>query len=243
MLQLEIIGIAFLSGLTTLIGVWLATRIKERKRLIFIGIGFSSGVMLAISFLQLFPLALESAASLVVLGAFSAGFMLVWLFDFFLPHTHFMREKGYKLSLMRVSYLVAFGIMIHDFPEGFAMATTYAVKASTGVLIAIGVALHNIPEGFALGIPLALTGEKKTLYKLAFVSALAEPAGALLGVLLLFSVPSLGPLFMAFAAGAMVFVALDELLPLAQKYGKLNHASLGLLLGIITYMVLSFFMP
>mgnify|MGYP006282212063 CR=1 FL=1 len=249
MQELEIILIAFLSGITTLLGVWLATLIKERKKLICMGIGFSVGIMLAISFLELVPLAFEKVGNafngfgnLVIMLCFSAGFILVWLFDFFFPHTHFTKEKGH-CTIMKTCYLVAFGIIIHDFPEGFAVATSYTIKTTTGLLIALGVALHNIPEGFALGVPLVLSKEKKTLYRLGFISSLAEPAGAIIGLIALAGMPGLAPYFMAFAAGAMVFVSLDELLPLSRQYGKTHYSSLGLLFGILLFSLLSFLLP
>ncbi|MCK4327050.1 MAG: ZIP family metal transporter [Candidatus Diapherotrites archaeon] len=237
--MLEIITLATLSGLTTFIGVWLATVIKKNKTLISIGIGFSSGVMIAISFLELMPMAMALAPGMLVLAAFSAGFGIVWLFDYFLPHMHFIKEAGKMGAAMKTGYLVTFGIIIHDFPEGFAMATAFVVNPLAGILVAIAIAIHNIPEEFALGVPLVLMGKKKLLYKLALVSALAEPAGAAIGLFLFSAWPALNPLMLAFAAGAMVFVSIDELLPLAQKYGGFSHASLGLLFGIVTYAVLA----
>lgn len=239
--MLEIILIAFLSGLTTFLGVWLAFKLKERKNLIAVGIGFSAGVMLAVSFLELMPAAFQLMNALWVIAAFALGFALVLLFDSLLPHTHFIPEKGKMGRLVRASYLVAFGILIHDFPEGLAMASAYSWQAWTGILIAIAVAFHNIPEEFALSMPLVLMKKKKTLFKLALASALAEPLGAIFGVALFSAVSAINPWLMAFAAGAMVFVLLDELIPLARTYGRENLCSLGVLLGFLLYAFLTSF--
>ena len=239
--MLEVIPIAFLSGLTTFIGVWLALRFKERKKMIAIGIGFSAGIMLSVSLLELLPAAFSLASAWSAIMAFALGFGLVFAFDTWLPHTHFMPEKGRVGRLLRISYLVALGIIIHDFPEGFAMASAYSWNAWSGILIAIAIALHNIPEEFALSVPLVLLNKKKTLLLLALASALAEPLGAIAGLGLFFFFPFLNPLLMAFAAGAMIFISLDELLPLAKRYGKENLVVLGVLSGLILYALLTAF--
>lgn len=239
--MIEIIVIALLSGLTTFIGVWLALRCTKRKKGIALGIGFSVGIMLAISFLELLTECLASMGVLEVVAAFAAGFIVVMAFDVFFPHQHFIKEKGRHGMLLKVGYMVALGMIIHDFPEGFAMASTYSVSAASGILVAIGIAVHNIPEEFALGVPLAIEKNHSLLWKMALVSALAEPLGAAVGVAFVALVPGVAPMLMAFAAGAMVFVCIDELLPLATKYYSVTHTSAGVFLGILSYMVLGAF--
>ncbi|MFC2174864.1 ZIP family metal transporter [archaeon] len=238
--MLEVLIIAFLSGLTTFIGVWLAKVFTNLKRLAAIGIGFSSGVMMAISFFEIMPMVNAQVHELLTLSVFSIGFLIVWSFDFLYPHMHFIKESCKEDECLKTSYMVALGLIIHDFPEGFAMAVAFMVNPAAGIAIAIGIALHNIPEEFALGVPLIIAHKKKELFKLAALSALAEPAGALLGLAFFAAIPGLNPLMLAFAAGAMVFVALDELIPLAKKHGGMQFASLGLLFGIVAYSTLSF---
>ncbi|MBN3037733.1 MAG: ZIP family metal transporter [Candidatus Diapherotrites archaeon] len=237
--MLEIVFIALLSGLTTFVGVLLATCCTKTKKLASVGIGFSSGVMISISFFELFPLAISEADELLVLAVFATGFLVVWSFDFLYPHIHFIKESAKKARELKTGHMVALGLIIHDFPEGFAMATAFMVNPLAGTAVAIGIGLHNIPEEFALGIPLVMAKKKKELFWLAFLSALAEPAGALMGLALFAWVPALNPLMLAFAAGAMIFVSLDELLPLAQRYGGMDFASLGLLFGMVSYAALS----
>jgi ZIP family zinc transporter len=241
--MLEIIAIAFLSGLTTFIGVLLAMRLKERKNAVATAIGFSAGIMVAVSFMELLPVAFSLTNVLSVILAFAVGFGMILAFDILLPHTHFIQEKGKMARLLKASYLVAFGLLIHDFPEGFAIAATYSWNALSGILVAVAIALHNIPEEFALSVPLVMLNKRGTLLKLASLSALAEPLGAMTGVALFIFIPLLNPLLMAFAAGAMVFVALDELLPLAKMYGKKNYSLMGVLLGILIYAALAMLLP
>ncbi len=239
--MIEIIAIALMSGLTCLIGVWLALRFSKQKAWISVGIGFSVGIMLAISFLELLVTALDSVGALHATAAFALGFLVVFGFEVFFPHQHFIKEKGRKGIMLKAGYMVALGMIIHDFPEGFAMASSYSKSAASGILVAIGIAIHNIPEEFALSVPFAIQKKKGLLWKMALLSALAEPLGAAVGVAFVALVPGIAPLLMAFAAGAMVFVSIDELLPMATKYYSVAKTSIGALLGIVTYMALSAF--
>lgn len=99
--------------------------------------------------------------------------MLVLIIDVSLPHMHLIEEVGPSRHLIKVSYLVAIGIIIHDFPEGFAMASSFWVEVRLGLLVALGIALHNVPEEFALAVPLVLTKKTKLLLEFLVLSALA----------------------------------------------------------------------
>ena len=91
---------------------------------------------------------------------------------------HLIEEKGVSGHLIKISYLVAIGILIHDFPEGFAMANSFWVEVRLGLLVTLGIAIHNISEEFALAVPLVLTKKMKLLMKFLVLSALAEQFGA-----------------------------------------------------------------
>jgi ZIP family zinc transporter len=237
--SLQIIILGFLSGSTTLIGILLAFIIKENKISNSIGLGFSSGIMIGISFLELLTTALTMANRLSIIFTFTLGFVAILVIDILLPHMHFIKEKGEISHLVKASYIVAIGMLIHDFPEGFALATSFTVDKRLGILVALGIALHNIPEEFALALPLVITNEKRLLLKLGALSALAEPLGAIIGVILITFISQLTPFFLAFAAGVMVFIAVDELQPLAFEYGGIHHFALGFIGGITTFMILS----
>ena len=240
---IAVILLAILSGITTLIGVWLAFYFKKSVKGVVVGIGFSAGIMLAISFFELLPESIGATSKIKAVSALILGFLLILSLHFIVPHMHLVEEKGRFGRLMRIGYLVAFGIILHDFPEGFAMANSYIFAPALGLLVAIGIALHNIPEEFAMAIPLVLTKKKWFLIKLALLSALAEPLGAILGLFAVSFAPALNPLFMAFAAGAMIFISIHELLPLAKEYKRTDLFIVGIALSLMVYWGLTLLIP
>ena len=159
--------------------------------------------------------------------------------------SHIIKEKGkFNSSLLKTAYLVAFGLILHDFPEGFAMANSYIFSPSLGLLIALAIAIHNIPEEFAMAIPVVLSKSKKSfLFKIAFLSSIAEPLGAVLGLLAVNLLPHLNALFLSFAAGAMIFISIHELFPLAKRYKRILFFILGVVLSIFVYLGLTILIP
>jgi ZIP family zinc transporter len=237
--MLELLLLASLSGVTTLVGCLIAFYLKKRKVAIPIGIGFSAGIMIAISFLELIVESSQLMSELYVMLAFSVGFLTIMFFDIMLPHTHFIKEEGRMKTLVRVGLLVAIGIILHDFPEGLAMASSYFFNRHIGILVALAIAIHNIPEEFAMALPLVIAKKNKLLLKFGIASALAEPLGAIVGIFVISIFPQLIPFLMAFAAGAMVFISVDEFVPLARNFKGGHYFAAGLLLGILTYVLLS----
>ncbi|MGM0591206.1 MAG: ZIP family metal transporter [Halobacteriota archaeon] len=163
------------------------------------------------------------------------GLLLIAAADPLIAHFHLVEEEGVFGEELKSAYLVAFGLILHDFPEGFAMANSYNHAPAFGILIALAIGLHNIPEEFAMCVPLVPLEDRALMYKLAFLSGLSEPAGALVGLIAVDVMPALNPLFMAFAAGAMIYVSGHELVPMARRYGNMRLFGLGLLLSGITY--------
>lgn len=241
---LIIILLAFLSGLTTLIGVALAIIFKKNIRGIVIGIGFSAGIMLLISFFELIPESIGTVEINKTLVSLLSGILLVGILSFIIPHTHLIKEKkGYHKKILKTAYLVTFGLILHDLPEGFAMANSYIYSPVLGMLIALSIAIHNIPEEFAMAAPIVLAKDKRFLFKAAFLSGLAEPAGAIIGLFAVHFLPFLNPLFMSFAAGAMIFISIHELMPMAKKYGKISLFILGIVLSVLVYLGLFILFP
>ena len=136
------------------------------------------------------------------------------------------------------AYLVALGLILHDVPEGFAMANAFLASPSLGVLVAIAIALHNIPEEFAIAIPAVAVKDRTLLFKAAIVSGLTEPAGAILELFAVHFNPALNPSLMAIAAGAMVMISFLELVPMARKFGKMESFALGIAGSIVVYLAL-----
>jgi len=232
--------LASLSVVTTLLGVALALYLGKNTRAIAIGIGFSAGIMLLVSFLELLPEAMATAGLLRTATAFVAGMLIVAVMHWVIPHTHLVKETGvFPGMLLRSAYLVVFGLILHDVPEGFAMANAYIASPSMGILVALAIAIHNVPEEFAMAAPIVLIRRKRFLYLAAFLSGLAEPLGAIIGLAAVHLHPMLNPMFMSFAAGAMVFVSVHELLPMARRYQQTRLFALGMLLSVVVYAVLA----
>jgi ZIP family zinc transporter len=235
-----VLALAVLSGMTTVIGTLLAIHVSRNDMWIAVGIGFSVGIMVLISLCELIPAALQSSSAVAVALAVALGAVLIGALHYVLPHTHLFKERGlFNHDIVRASYLVALGLILHDFPEGFAMANAYIAAPSMGVAVAIAIALHNIPEEFAIAVPAAVSRNRALLLRAALVSGLAEPLGAVIGLVAGGAQPRLVPLFLAFAAGAMIFVSLHELTPMARRYGRLIYFGLGMLASVVLYVMLA----
>ena len=168
------------------------------------------------------------------------GALTLLLANFVLPHTHLVREHGQTdTRLVRSIYLVVVGLILHDVPEGFAMANAYLASPSLGLLVALAIALHNLPEEVAMAVPAMALRSRRFLLQAAFLSALAEPLGAVLGLLAVAADPALNAYFMAFAAGAMIFVSIHELVPMAYRYRQPGWFVAGTVLSIVVYRLLA----
>jgi ZIP family zinc transporter len=241
---LAVLLLAFLSVFTTLLGVALAIYAGKNERAIAIGIGFSAGIMLLISFFELVPEAVSEIGMGTALVAVTLGMLIIAALHWIIPHTHLVEEKGaFSQTLLKTAYLVAFGLILHDVPEGFAMANSYIASPSLGILVALAIAIHNIPEEFAMAVPIVMVKKRRFLYTAAFLSGLAEPLGAVIGLVAVHFHPALNPLFMAFAAGAMIFVSVHELLPMARRYHKTHLFILGAVISMFVYALLAALIP
>jgi ZIP family zinc transporter len=248
-------GLTAFAGLSTGIGSIIAYFTKRTNtRLLSVVLGFSAGVMIYVSFVEMFSESAQllsasmssfSGAGITAL-AFFTGIIIVLVIDRIVPsceNPHEARrvEDIRKLTpdrrktLMRVGVFVALAIAIHNFPEGIATFAGALVDLRIGIPIAIAIAIHNIPEGIAVSMPIyCATGSRKKALVYSFLSGLAEPLGALIGFMIImpfFSDMLLGVL-LAFAAGIMVFISLDQLLPAAREYGEHHLPVYGLILGM-----------
>jgi ZIP family zinc transporter len=241
---IAVLLLAFLSVVTTLLGVALAIYVGKSERAIAAGIGFSAGIMLLVSFFELLPEAVGAAGVVSSLSALCFGMVVIGSLHWVIPHTHLVKEQGaFRLGMLRTAYLVAFGLILHDVPEGFAMANSYIASPSLGILVALAIALHNIPEEFAMSVPIVALKKKRLLYTASILSGLAEPIGAVIGLVAVHFHPDLNPLFMAFAAGAMIFISVHELYPMARRYRNTTLFILGALVSAIVYLLLAAMLP
>lgn len=235
-----VILLSLMSCLTTCLGVALALWLRENAKAVGAGIGFSVGIMILISVLELIPESITIMGAGMTLVSASLGVALVWAAHLVIPHIHLVEEKGIAdKMLIRSVYLVVFGLVLHDVAEGFAMANAYVASPTLGVLVAVAIALHNLPEEFAMSVPAVMLRSKSSLFGAALLSALAEPIGAVIGLVAVGIAPALNAHFLAFAAGAMLFVSVHELIPVARRYHHLDMFVWGMVISALVYALLA----
>lgn len=240
---INILVLSTLAGVTTGVGGLIVLLRRPNERALGFLMGLASGIMILLSFLELVSEALKASGLLQTAAGFITGSLLLFLLDYLLPHEHFsVSEKGViNAKLLKSGTLLAIGVSIHNLPEGIAVASGYSLVPATGLLIAIAMAVHNIPEGMAIALPIyAGGGSKWAAFRLALASGLMEPLGALIAAIFLKSFPFSVPFGLAFAGGVMVFITLDELIPVAHEHGHEHYTSFGVIVGcIVTFMLLA----
>ena len=248
-------GLTLLAGLSTGIGSVLAFYTRQtNKKFLSATLGFSAGVMLYVSMIEIFAKARASLEAvfgaskgfLITTIAFFGGIFLIALIDKWVPdveNPHEMRDvkemetsEADDPSLLRMGLFSALAIAIHNFPEGLATFVSALQDPTLGISITVAIALHNIPEGIAVSVPVYYaTGDRRKAFCYSFLSGLSEPLGAILGFFLLYNFfsPAMFGVIFAGVAGIMVYISLDELLPTAEKYGEHHIAIYGLILGMM----------
>jgi ZIP family zinc transporter len=212
-------------------------------------LGFSSGVMILVSFVELLQGGIDSIGFMTAHLAFFLGIFGMFTVDYFLPHTYILEsaeEKGERGGegeegdvgdkLKKASFFVALGIGIHNFPEGMVTLAGTLKDIDVGIALAVAVAIHNIPEGIAVAVPVyAVTHSAGRAFRWSFLSGVSEPVGALVAGLIL--MPFLNDTVLGWmlclVAGFMVFISFDELIPVAHSYGEEHLPILGVVAGMI----------
>lgn len=238
-----------LLGLVATIGTGLATGIgalpvlftrNVSERLLDGMLGFAAGVMLAATAFSLLLPAIElGGVGIAVLGLI-VGAVFLALVDKIIPHTHFVSgDEGLSSSLRRV-WLLIIAITLHNFPEGLAVGVSFGSgDLGTAIVLAIAIGLQNMPEGLAVALPLAREGYSRwRALAYAALSGLAEPVAGLIGVAAVQIARPILPFGLAFAAGAMLFVVSDEIIPETHRRGYQGVATAGVVLGFALMMLL-----
>lgn len=249
-----------LAGLSTGIGSAIAFFAKKANtHFLSASLGFSAGVMIYVSMIELFPQANSALSAFLgeknglflTIVSFFAGIFIIALIDRLIPQEENPHEcKNFDTMskssshLMRTGILSAVAIAVHNFPEGIATFISALQNPSIAIPIVVAIAIHNIPEGIAVSVPIYYaTGSRKKAFLYSFASGLSEPIGAFIAYLILMPFINdmiMGILFAA-VAGIMVFISLDELLPAAKEYGKHHVAIYGLFSGMFV-MAISLFL-
>lgn len=241
-------GIAFLATTLGSAAVFLIK--KESQKLNIISMGFASGIMVAAAIWSLLIPSIDMAGEDVIPAAvgFLVGGLFLYLLDRIIPHFHPRADKpeGIKASLKR-STMMFLAVTLHNIPEGMALGLAFALGSdsstyfsiATAMALTIGIALQNFPEGAAISLPIFQQGEKKSkAFFLGTMSGIVEPIAGLLTVALVGTIQPLLPYFLSFAAGAMIYVVVEELIPESQTsdHGHLTVSSF--MIGFVVMMVL-----
>jgi ZIP family zinc transporter len=244
---------------------------QPKPRIMSLILGFSAGVMLYISFAELLHAAFEKIGYVAANAGFFIGIAFIAIIDIMIPHEYKQEHAADSVlplikdspnladsgrgqhkhsarqisNIKRAGVLTAIGIAIHNFPEGLAVfSSAITGDQAFGILVAVAIALHNIPEGISVSMPIfEATGNRRRAFLYSFAAGLAEPVGAVIGYTILFKFlsPTVIYALLAFAAGIMVYISLDELLPTAHQYGEEHLVIIGVVAGMII-MALSIFL-
>lgn len=226
------------------------------KKVLNAMLGFAAGVMIAASVWSLLIPSIDMAESsggvpwVPALVGFLVGGLFLLIIDKILPHLHLGLEtknaEGIKTSWQR-SVLLVLAITLHNIPEGLAVGVAFGALAndftpaalSGAIALAIGIGLQNFPEGAAVSIPLRREGfSRRKAFWYGQLSGLVEPISGVLGALLVMSIKPLLPYALSFAAGAMIFVVIEELIPESQSGNETDFSTIGAMLGFATMMLL-----
>lgn len=255
-LTLHAFLLTLIAGLSTGIGSCIALLARRTNRkFLSISLGFSAGVMVYVSMVEILSSAQstlagaagERAGGWLTAAGFFGGILLIALIDRLVPseeNPHEVRrverENTPPAKLMRMGALTAMAIALHNFPEGLATFVSALQEPGVAIPIVAAIAIHNIPEGIAVSVPIyQATGSRRKAFRYSFLSGLAEPVGALIGWLILMPVMNdvaFGLIF-ASVAGIMVFISFDELLPAAREYGEHHLSIYGLIAGMAVMAV------
>lgn len=240
----------------TVIGSFMVFFLKDKlnSKLQKVLIGFAAGVMIAASIWSLIIPAIEQSSHL---GKFSflpaavgfligIGFMLV--LDSIIPHLHVNSEKpeGVKANFKKQTMLIL-AVTLHNIPEGMAVGVVLAgvyygnnvMTVTSALVLSIGIAVQNFPEGAIISMPLKFEGmSRKRAFLYGTLSGIVEPIAAVLTILIAGLIGPILPYILAFAAGAMIYVVVEELIPESQSGDHSNLATIGVALGFVLMMIL-----
>lgn len=206
------------------------------------GMGFSAGMMLGAAFISLLSTSIEQGGLLPASTGLILGFIAIYVINELTPHEHIF--KGYEggeafKRKIKTAWLIALAMIIHNIPEGFAVGALTYHSFIDGLLLAVAIGIQNIPEGMAVALPFSAVGVKrKQALKLVFISAIVEPASAVLAAILSMISNAMIPYTLSFAAGAMIYVVSHEVIPETHSEKREIKATIGLIIGVLVMTIL-----
>ncbi len=238
-----LLGLATGVGGTAVGGLAAALLGRPSRRVSSTTLGFAAGVMLAIVGLDLFPEAIRRGGLLFTSLGLILGVGLIYVLDLLLPHSHANfadRESRRRARFTRTALLIGFGVALHNFPEGVAVGSGYALGTGFGLAVVTLIFFQNVPEGLAVAAPYLIAGHTwRRAVGLTALAGLPQMAGSLVGAAASAVSPAVLSLSLAFSGGAMLFIVGDELLPEAHELAEGHTAALGLVAGVLAGMVLT----
>lgn len=246
--------IAFLlttiAGVATGIGSLMALLVrKDNKKILPISMGFSAGVMIYVSLIEIFINSKDSLINsfgefngyLITIISFFCGMLLIMFINKVVPEDKFQLDDNRKSNtLYRVGIFTALVLAIHNFPEGFATFVSAVYNPTLGIAITVALAIHNIPEGMSIAVPIYYaTGSRKKAFFYSFLTGLVEPIGAIIGYLLFGAIlneVTFGIIF-GVVAGIMIYISLFELIPSALRNGEEKYVSVGGIVGMLVMAI------
>lgn len=236
------LGLSFGAGLSTMVGAGIIFFDKGKSnRVLSFALGLAGGVMISVGLSELLPRAIQDLgggqrAALLAAFALALGAVAAMLIDSLVPRNPAIGgEPGTKGELLRVGLVSMVAMLLHNLPEGIASFMAGYTDWRLGLTVAGAIALHNIPEGISVALPVYhATGSRRKALGTTLLSALAEPAGALLTFWCLrpWISPQVLGLTFALVAGIMLYIALEELIPASRRYGYPRLALAAMFLGI-----------
>jgi len=235
---ISILFYGLIAGIVTGAGAVISIAIgKITDRILSVSLGFASGIMIGISTLGLIPTSIEMGNTYICIAGFITGALFLFLVDISIPHIHKVETECSRYAKM--GYFIALGIALHNLPEGIAIGATSEVSHQMGVMTAVTIGLHNIAEGLCVAMPLCLGNIRKSrVVLITTMTGLSTLLGTWLGMIFGLISPLLIAFFLAFAAGAMIYISSDELIPKSHSTHS-EFANIGIMGGFIIALVLA----
>ncbi len=237
---LSIIVLASLAGLATCLGSLAGWLFMRNNRVLDFSLSFAGAIMTLIALFDLFPVIRRDTSLIAAVLSIFGGAVLIYLSGKFIPHVLPVKRASGRNNrfVPALSLMLAAGMLIHDLPEGFAIANAYSASAPLGTLVAFALFAHNLPEGYILSLAARNNGALSAYVILPFLSTASTLLGALLGSRFSSVCPSAFPLLAGIAAGSMLYISVNELLPAVARRKRWLELLAGLVAASAVHIIL-----